>query len=87
MAYDVRNRKTIKNLKESEGAELEIRKSAKGNIFFVCGTIVGGCSDKVKAVHETVTPDQLEYAEVSRDGGEYVPVLMMRNTSNVVRKL
>ena len=87
MAYDVRNRKTIKNLKDSEGAKLEFRESAKGNVFFVCGTIVGGCSDKVKAVYKTVTADQLEYAEVSRDGGKYVPVIMMRSTSNVVRTL
>lgn len=91
MAYDVRNRMPAGSLVKEQGCKIEFVANPKkaGNIFFTCGKVVGGVSDKVKKAlaDKTLTIDQVEYAEVSQDGGEYVAVLMMKSTNNVVATL
>jgi hypothetical protein len=89
MEYVATNRKSAKKLVETEGSPIDFihnTKDGKDNIFFKCGSIVGGISDKIKAAHKagTLTIDQMEYAEVSKNGGKAVPVLMMVSKANVV---
>ena len=87
MEITATNRQSAKDLVTSTGNAIEFVNNPKtGNIFFTCGKIVGGISEKVKAAHAagTLTIDQMEYAEVSRDGAPAVPVLMMKSTNNVV---
>lgn len=91
MAYDVRNRMPAGTLVKEQNCKIDFiaNPKKKGNIFFSCGKIVGGVSDKVKAGIEdnSITIDDIEYAEVSRDGGPYVSVLMKKATDNVVARL
>lgn len=66
---------------------IEFCKSSKGNIYFVCGSIVGYVSPKVREKMDTITVDELNFAEVSIDGNDAVPTLMIKSTDNVVRTL
>ena len=65
---------------------IEFCKSSKGNIYFVCGSIVGYVSPKVREKMDTITVDELSFAEVSIDDEEAVPTLMLRS-HNVVHTL
>lgn len=88
MEITATNRQSAKDLVTTTGNPIDFVKHPKtGNIFFTCGKITGGISDKVKAAYAagTLTIDQMEYAEVSKDGGKAVPVLMMKSTANVVK--
>jgi hypothetical protein len=71
------NRMSGKKLIETNGP-IEFHTSEKGNIYFMCGEIVGYVSPKVREKVETVTADELSYAEVSIDGKEAIPTLMLR---------
>lgn len=87
MEITATNRQSAKDLVTSTGNPIEFVANPKtGNIFFTCGKIIGGISEKVKSAYAagTLAIDQMEYAEVSRDGTPAVPVLMMKSTSNVV---
>lgn len=87
MEITATNRMSAKSLVNTTGEAIEFVKNPKtGNIFFTCGKIVGGISKKVKEAHAagTLAIEQMEYAEVSRDGAPAVPVLMMKSTNNVV---
>ena len=87
MEITATNRQSAADLVNSTGNAIDFVKNPKtGNIFFTCGKITGGISEKVKAAYaaNTLTIDQMEYAEVSRDGAPAVPVLMMKSTNNVV---
>lgn len=87
MEITATNRMSAKSLVNNTEEAIDFIKNPKtGNIFFVCGNITGGVSQKVKDAHAagTLTIDQMEYAEVSRDGAPAVPVLMMKSTNNVV---
>lgn len=87
MEITATNRMSAKDLVTTTGNPIEFVKNGKtGNIFFTCGKIVGGISKKVKAAYAagTLSTEQMEYAEVSRDGAPAVPVLMMKSTANVV---
>lgn len=87
MEITATNRQSAADLVNSTGNAIDFVKNPKtGNIFFTCGKITGGISEKVKAAFaaNTLTIDQMEYAEVSRDGAPAVPVLMMKSTNNVV---
>ena len=87
MEITATNRQSAADLVKSTGNAIDFVKNPKtGNIFFTCGKITGGISEKIKAAYaaNTLTIDQMEYAEVSRDGAPAVPVLMMKSTNNVV---
>ena len=81
------NRMSGHRLVEMYG-EIEFIKNKKtGKIFFAVGDISGYVSPKVQAKYETITLDEIEYAEVSIDGGKAVPTLMLANKANVLRRL
>lgn len=87
MEITATNRQSAADLVKETGNAIDFVKNPKtGNIFFTCGKITGGISEKVKAAYAagTLTIDQMEYAEISRDGAAAVPVLMMKSTNNVV---
>ena len=84
------NRMSAKQLVISENAELQFVKNPNtGKTFFVCGSKRGYISPNVMKVMDTCTLDELQYAEVSLNGGEAVPCLMVVGNSeaNVQRKL
>lgn len=71
------NRMSGKKLIANNGP-IEFHTSANGNIYFTCGEIVGYVSPKVREKIDTVTADELGFAEVSIDGQEAIPTLMLR---------
>jgi len=84
------NRMSAKQLVISQGAALQfINNPNNGNLFFMCGNIKGYVSPAVKAVADSVSLDELQYAECSIDGAPAVPCLMMVGNSqqNVKRTL
>ena len=83
-------RMSAKQLVISENAELEfVHNPNTGKTFFVCGSKRGYISPNVMKIMDTCTLDELQYAEVSINGGELVPCLMVVGNSeaNVQRKL
>lgn len=89
MAYEKTNEMTAVELVNAKKEPIEFihnTKDGKDNLFFKCGSIVGGISDKVKAAYKanTLKIEDMAYAEVSKDGGKAVPVLMMISRANVV---
>ena len=84
------NRMSAKQLVISENAELQfVNNPNTGKTFFVCGSKRGYVSPNVLKIMDTCTLDELQYAEVSLNGGEAVPCLMIVGNSeaNVQRKL
>lgn len=69
---------------------IEFIKSPKTNkLFFMVGDIKGYASPKVaeRLDDENFTEHDIHYAEVSIDGGKFVPTLMVSNKQNVVRTM
>ena len=81
------NKMTARALKENHGAIEFVKNPNTGKCFFTCGSIVGYVSSKVQENLDSVGLDDLQYAEVSIDGGQSVPCLMMRGTQNVLKTL
>ena len=84
------NRMSAKQLVISENAELQfVNNPNTGKTFFVCGSKRGYVSPNVLKIMDTCTLDELQYAEVSLNGGAAVPCLMVVGNSeaNVKRKL
>ena len=84
------NRMSARQLVISENAELKfVNNPNTGKTFFVCGSKRGYVSPNVLKIMDTCTLDELQYAEVSLNGGEAVPCLMVVGNSeaNVQRKL
>ena len=84
------NRMSAMQLVISENAELQFVKNPNtGKTFFVCGSKRGYVSPNVLKIMDTCTLNELQYAEVSLNGGEAVPCLMVVGNSeaNVQRKL
>lgn len=88
------NRMSAKALKEQQNnASIDFVENPNkpGKVFFVCGTVTGYCSPAVQRVYETVTLDDLQFAEVAKDGDptNAVPCLMMVGNSqkNVKRSI
>lgn len=81
------NRMTLSELVNNQGSGVEIIKNPKtGKIFFTCGSITGYVSPKAqKAIEDGCGIDDLQYAEVSINGGGAVPTLMVKSKANVVR--
>lgn len=87
----VRNRKSAKQLIISENSKLQFINNPNTNrVFFMCGPIKGYVSPAVRAKMDTVTLDELQYAECAQPGTDnWVPCLMMVGNSeaNVKRSL
>lgn len=81
------NRMSGSRLVEKHGEIQFIENKKTGKIFFSVGDISGYVSPKVQAKINTITLDEIEYAEVSIDGKKAVPTLMMANKANVLRTL
>lgn len=76
------NRMSARQLVIKENAELQFISSPKtGKLFFTCGSKKGYVSPAAQAKMENGTIDDFQYAEVSIDGGEAVPCLMVVGNS------
>lgn len=72
------NRMSAKSLIISENSPIDFVKNPNtGKLFFVCGSKKGYVSPKVASQIDTIELDDMQYAEVSIDGGEAVPTLMV----------
>lgn len=72
------NRMSAEALMKSQNSEIQfIENPNNGKIFFVCGDIKGYVSPLVVEKMNTVTVEDLQYAEVSIDNKPAVPCLMM----------
>lgn len=81
-----RNKMSARALTQQEGASLDFVKNPKNNkIFFSCGNTVGYISKKVDI--NKVELDDLDYAEVKSEKGDWIPCLFMKASNNVVRSL
>jgi hypothetical protein len=81
---------TARQLVIKENSPLEFVPNEKtGKIFFVCGSKKGYISPAAKEKMEgDCTLDDFQYAEVSINGGEAVPCLMVvGNRSNAIKSL
>jgi hypothetical protein len=84
------NRMSCAQLMRTQNAELQIVENPKtGKLFFVCGLIKGYISPAVLGKIDSVTVEELQFAEVSIDGNPAVPCLMMvgDGSKNVKRTL
>ena len=86
---NVRNQMSATALKASEKDNIRFIKNPKtGKLFFTCGTKIGYISPAVQAKATEVTLNDLNYAECCIEGQDnWIPVLMMRNNSNVVAEI
>lgn len=87
----VRNRMTASQLVISENSELQfiINPNTK-KVFFMCGNKKGYISPAVVEAQDSVTLEDLQYAECAKPGSdEWIPCLMMigNSTANVKRTL
>lgn len=80
------NRMSGNELKAMYGTIEFINNPKTGKLFFTAGSITGYVSPKVAENIDTITLNDIQYAEVSIDGAEAVPTLMMKS-ANVVRSL
>lgn len=77
------NRMSARQLIISENSELQfVENPNTGKIFFVCGSKKGYVSPNALAKMHDGTIDDFQYAEVSIDGGEAVPCLMIVGQGN-----
>lgn len=76
-----RNRKSARQLIIEENSEIEfINIPNKETIGFVCGSKKGYVTPAVKAKLDTITVEELQYAECAKYGTEnWVPIIMMTN--------
>ena len=84
------NRMSCAHLMKSQNSELQfIENPNTGKIFFMCGEIKGYVSPAVLQNMNTVSVQDLQFAEVSIDNKPAVPCLMMIGdaSKNVKRTL
>lgn len=81
------NRMSGNELKAKHGSIDFIKNAKTGKMFFAAGSITGYVSPKVAENLDTITLEDIQYAEVSIDGGEPVPTIMMKSKANIVRSL
>lgn len=81
------NRMSGNELKAKHGTIDFIHNSKTGKIFFTAGSIKGYVSPKVAENIDTLTLDDIQYAEVSIDNKPAIPTLMMKSKANIVRSL
>ena len=82
-----RNKMSARDLILREKAKLDfVQNTESGKIFFVCGSKRGYVSPDAAKNIETAQLDDFNYAEVSVDGNDYVPCLMVNKpTGKVIR--
>lgn len=82
-----RNKMSARDLILRENAKLDfVQNPESGKIFFVCGSKRGYVSPDAAKNVETAQLDDFNYAEVSIDGNDYVPCLMVsKPTGKVIR--
>ena len=83
------NQMSAKALCIRENAELTfVRNPKTGKIFFSCGSIKNGyVSPRVQENLDNLKIEDIQYAEVSIEGNEPVPTIMMNPSNNTVRTL
>ena len=81
------NRMTATELINANGKIDFIKNPKTGKLFFTCGSITGYVSPAVEQNVQSVTKEDLQFAEVSIDGGQAIPTLMMKGAANVVKSL
>ena len=84
------NRMSARQLVISENSVIDFVKNPNtGKLFFVCGSKKGYVSPALQQVYQDSTLDDIQYAEVSLDGGTPVPTLMCVGNSqqNVTKTL
>ena len=84
------NRMSARQLVISENSVIDFVKNPNtGKLFFVCGSKKGYVSPALQKVYKESTLDDIQYAEVSLDGGKPVPTLMCVGNSqqNVTKTL
>ena len=84
------NRMSARQLVISENSVIDFVKNPNtGKLFFVCGSKKGYVSPALQKVYQSSTLDDIQYAEVSLDGGVAVPTLMCVGNSqqNVTKTL
>ena len=84
------NRMSARQLVISENSVIDFVKNPNtGKLFFVCGSKKGYVSPALQKVYKESTLDDIQYAEVSLDGGTPVPTLMCVGNSqqNVTKTL
>ena len=84
------NRMSARQLVISENSVIDFVKNPNtGKLFFVCGSKKGYVSPALQKVYQDSTLDDIQYAEVSLDGGTPVPTLMCVGNSqqNVTKTL
>lgn len=84
------NRMSARQLVISENSVIDFVKNPNtGKLFFVCGSKKGYVSPALQKVYQSSTLDDIQYAEVSLDGGVAVPTLMCvgNNQQNVTKTL
>lgn len=84
------NRMSARQLVISENSVIDFVKNPNtGKLFFVCGSKKGYVSPALQKVYQSSTLDDIQYAEVSLDGGTPVPTLMCVGNSqqNVTKTL
>lgn len=90
MSIVATNRMSCAQLMKSQNSELQfIENPNTGKIFFMCGEIKGYVSPAVLQNMNTVSVQDLQFAEVSIDNKPAVPCLMMIGdaSKNVKRTL
>ena len=84
------NRMSARQLVISENSAIDfVRNPQTGKLFFVCGSKKGYVSPALQKVYHSSTLEDIQYAEVSLDGGTPVPTLMCVGNSqqNVAKTL
>lgn len=84
------NRMSLRQLIISENSQLDfVTNPNTGKLFFVCGSKRGYVSPNAQEKMMTGTIDDFQYAEVSINGAEAVPCLMIvgNGNQNVKRSL
>lgn len=78
------NRMSAKQLVISENSIIDfVTNHNTGKLFFVCGSKKGYVSPALQKIYKEATLDDIQYAEVSLDGGTPVPTLMCVGNSRV----
>lgn len=84
--FECTDRMSARALMVAQQSNLDFVESPRtGKLFFSCGEKRGYCSPAVRAkfAENSLKLEDLEFANVSMDGGKPVPSLMMKSTQNV----
>ena len=78
-----RNQMSAKALVIKQNSPIEfVPNPQNGGHFFTCGEYVGYISPAVKEKMDTITLDEMQFCEASKDGVHFVPCLMTVGKKN-----